>query len=193
MTLRALARELAGLLVVAGAVGATGFAVATRPSGETSVTPLRVTGGTGMVATRAAHPGEAILSAGNMRPGDSVRGTVRVESSASRPVRMAVWPRRLSLPPPGSGTGSLAGVLRLQILRRTASGANRARRRVYRGSLARMRPRALGIWNPGDSRRYVFRVRFPDHGEPASPEVGDNVYQGAQTAVTFVWGSRRPG
>ena len=60
----------------------------------------------------------------------------------------------------------------------------------YRGPLALMPQVHVGHWRPRETRTFVFAIWLPDGGTPSGPLSGDNVYQGSQAEVNFVWGAR---
>jgi hypothetical protein len=58
---------------------------------------------------------------------------------------------------------------------------------VYSGKLASMGNRPAGTIARGGSHTYDFTVTFPDGGKPANALSGDNLYQGDELTVDFVW------
>ena len=128
--------------------------------------------------------GLAILTATNMRPGDTASGTVDIKNTGSL-----------------SGTFSLAKTVTAD----TTAPANPFATKltvvitdlgdpacvvacpgpvpVYSGTVGGMGAQALGAFAAAATHRYSFVVTFPDGG----PNGADNVYQAASATVTYTW------
>jgi hypothetical protein len=121
----------------------------------------------------ATAPGDAaVLVAQNLAPGTAQAGEVTVTNAGDTSGAFALTASGLA-----DAGAPLSGVLELAVDDLTAG------RGAYSGPLAGLGSVALGTLAQGEAHRYRFTVRFPG-GRPHSI---DNAYQGASTAVTFVW------
>jgi hypothetical protein len=124
----------------------------------------------------AVAPGNAaVLVAEGLRPGDARAGEVTVTNAGDASGAFALSASDLV-----DTSARLSGVLDLAV-RDVTPG--RAAAPVYAGVVADLRTVELGTLAQGETRRYRFTVSFPS----GRPEAIDNLYQGASTAVTFVW------
>jgi hypothetical protein len=124
----------------------------------------------------AVAPGNAaVLVAEGLRPGDARAGEVTVTNAGDASGAFAV-----SASDVVDTSARLSGVLDLAV-RDVTPG--RAVTPVYTGVVADLRTVELGTLAQGETRRYRFTVSFPS----GRPDAIDNLYQGASTAVTFVW------
>ena len=176
----------AGLAAIASAAALSVLVDADTAPKSNAAILLR--GGDGALGISNSAKGRAILTGSDMRPGDVVRGRVRVTNGSSARARLFLS-KRIRDGSLGPNGGRLASQLTLRV-RRTRKPTRRPRTE-YWGSLARMPATDLGRWRSGSTRRYRFRVKFPDGGVPLSPVGGDNAYQGASTKVRFVWRAKR--
>jgi hypothetical protein len=121
----------------------------------------------------ATAPGDAaVLVAENLAPGDTRSGDVTVTNAGDASGGFALSTSDLI------DTGApLSGVLELAVDDVTAGRA------VYSGPLSGLGNVPLGMLAQGEAHRYRFTVRLPG----GRPDSVDNAYQGASTAVTFVW------
>jgi hypothetical protein len=130
----------------------------------------------------AVAPGNAaVLVAEGLRPGDARAGEVTVTNAGDASGAFAV-----SASDVVDTSARLSGVLDLAV-RDVTPG--RAVTPVYTGVVADLRTVELGTLAQGETRRYRFTVSFPS----GRPEAIDNLYQGASTAVTFVWSTPAQG
>jgi hypothetical protein len=120
----------------------------------------------------AAPGGAAVLVAQGLASGQERAGEVTVTNAGGASGAFALSTTDLT----DSGA-PLSGVLVLAVDDLTAG------RGVYSGPLNGLGRVELGTLAQGEAHRYRFTVRFPG-GRPASV---DEAYQGASTAVTFVW------
>jgi hypothetical protein len=121
----------------------------------------------------ATAPGDAaVLVAEDLAPGDTRSGDVTVTNAGDASGGFALSTSDLI----DSGA-PLSGVLELAVDDVTAGRA------VYSGPLSALGTAALGILAQGEAHRYRFTVSFP----AGRPDSVDNAFQGASTAVTFVW------
>ena len=150
---------------------ALGVAAATWLAGDGAGARAAVGQATGPLVATA--PGDAaVLVAETLAPGDTRSGDVTVTNVGDVSGGFALSTSDLI------DTGApLSGVLELGVDDVTAGRA------VYAGPLGGLGSVALGMLAQGEAHRYRFTVRFPG----GRSDSVDNAYQGASTAVTFVW------
>lgn len=174
----ALPRVLAAALMLAGAGVAIAAAGDDRDdNGRPQVAVLRAE--RPLRIDNSGH-GRAVVSAGNIAPGDTRRGDVTLR--VSRPARMSLLVDRLD-DVPGPFGGRLADALSLRI--KTIGGGTGRWRNVYEGPLAGRGRHRLGRWHPGERHRFRVRVRLP-----ALATTQDSV-QGARTSFRLLWRAGR--
>jgi hypothetical protein len=127
----------------------------------------------------ATAPGAAILVAEGLAPGDARTGEVTVTN-----VGDAAGAFVLSAVNLVDSVAPLSEVLALAVDDVTPG---RASAPVFAGRLDALSGAALGTLQQGEARRYRLTVSFPS----GRPDALDNAYQGASTAVTFVWAASR--
>jgi hypothetical protein len=156
---------------IAAALVAVGLAAAAWLAGDGAGARAAVGQATGPLVATA--PGDAaLLVAQNLAPGDARSGEVTVTNAGDASGGFALSASDLT-----DAGAPLSGVLELAVDDVTAG------RGVYSGPLSGLGSVALGVLAQGEAHRFRFTVRFPG-GRPGSV---DNAYQGASTAVTFVW------
>lgn len=117
----------------------------------------------------ATVPGDsAVLVARDLAPGSAQSGEVTVTNVGDASGGFALSASGLS-----DAGAPLSGALDLAVADLTAG------RDVYTGPLSGLGTVALGALAQGEAHRYRFTVSLPG--------ATDNAYQGASTAVTFVW------
>lgn len=135
----------------------------------------------GTLSHSNSKSGAAILTATNMRPGDTANGTVDIQNTGTLSGAFS-----LSKTVTADSTPSFAGKLTVVV---TDNGdpacvvACPAASTVYSGTVAAMGARPLGTFAAGATHRYSFVVTFPDGGANGA----DNAYQAASTTVTYSW------
>jgi len=167
-----------GLLVAAGAVAAfsgAAFSYKTANPNNTFTAGILTHSG----------PAGAILTAANMKPGDTATGTATIANTGTIAGALSLAQSGLADTPGGNG-GALSDVLQLTVEDVTAPGAPVVK---YTGLLKDMPSTLLGTLAAGGSSTYEFTVTFPDGGEPSSNTTGDNRYQGSSLTVQFDWTS----
>ena len=122
--------------------------------------------------------GGAMLSAGNMAPGDTTTGEVTVTNVGDTAGDMTL--QTSDLADATARGGVLSRTLDLTVLDVTPG---RPLAVVYVGKLAGLRPATLGSFEQGEGRRYRFVVTYPTGLPPGA----DDALQGASTRVSFVW------
>jgi Ca2+-binding RTX toxin-like protein len=158
---------------------AAGFAVLalSRPGAQPRATPTAtITQGTFSQSNSKA--GEAILTAANIGPGDSVDGTVTIENTGTISGSFGLSALNL-VDTPGPNGGELSRTLHLVIEDVTNPGSPST---VYSGRQAGLGTRSLGTFAAGESHTYRFTVSFPN--ADADPQ---NAYQGSSMSVQYHW------
>jgi hypothetical protein len=129
---------------------------------------------TGPLVTTA--PGDtAVLVAQGLAPGVTRTGEVTITNVGDSAGAFALSAGDLV-----DSVAPLSAVLTLAVDDVTSGGAATP---VFSGWLDALSGVALGRLEQGEARRYRFAVSFPF----GRPNAVDNAYQGASTAVTFVW------
>jgi spore coat-associated protein N len=116
--------------------------------------------------------GSAILTAGNMKPGDTVTDTVTIANPTARPAAYVVSASNL-VDTPAPGGAKLSERLELKI--EDAGGTT-----VYSGPIGATGERDLGSFAAGESRTYSFTVSFPKGDD-------GNALAGARMSIEFDW------
>jgi hypothetical protein len=156
---------------IVAVVVALGVAVAAWLAGDGGGARAAIGQATGPLV--ATDPGDAaVLVAHDLEPGDTRAGEVTVTNAGD-----ASGAFNLSAGGLVDAGAPLSGVLELAVDDLTAGRA------VYSGPLGALGSVALGTLAQGEARRYRFTVSFPG----GRPQAEDDAYQGASTAVTFVW------
>jgi hypothetical protein len=115
----------------------------------------------------------AILTAANMKIGDSAAGSVTITNTGSL---AGVY----TLTGSSSGGAALAGQLNLKIYKDVDNSGTP----VYDGTLSAFSSAGLGTFAAsGDSHAFYFHVSLPTSGTDA----GDNLVQGLSTTESFTW------
>jgi hypothetical protein len=155
------------------ALAAVGVAFAACVGGDHGAARAAVGNATGpLIGSPLA--GAAILSADRMAPGDVRTGYIDVTNIGDTAGAFALGSTGLT------GT-SLADELDLDV-RDVTPG--RTATVVYAGKLASLSSVALGDMAQGEAHRYRFSVSLPSDA--------DDSYQGASSAVTFMWSATAP-
>jgi hypothetical protein len=160
--------RLAAALVALALVAASCFA------GDGSGARAAVGQATGPLVATA--PGDAaVLVARNLAPGGARAGEVTVTNVGDSSGTFALSASGLV-----DTAAPLSDVLDLSVDDVTSGSAIAP---IYSGRLDALSAVALGTLQQGEARRYRMTVSFPS----GRPDAVDDVYQGASTAVTFVW------
>jgi spore coat-associated protein N len=155
------------------ALAALGIAIAACLGGDHGAARAAVGNPTGpLVGSPLA--GAAILSANGMAPGDVRTGYIDVTNIGDMAGTFALGASGLTPTP-------LARELDLDV--RDVTGG-RTPTVVYSGKLASLSSVVLGDMAQGEAHRYRFSVSLPTDA--------DDSYQGASSAVTFLWSATAP-
>lgn len=161
-------------------------AIAIAASGGGSTATLTATSTSNTISIKDSRLGAAILTAGSMKPGDSVQGDVKITNSGSRAsIRLSESHLTDQL---GVFGGALSGRIQLTVQDLAHPAAP-----VYQGPLSSLPQVALGSFAPGEARNYRFTATLPNAGPAPSPTTGDNLYQGSRMSVEFDWTATGPG
>jgi 3-phenylpropionate/trans-cinnamate dioxygenase ferredoxin component len=156
------------------ALVALGFVAAVWLGGDGGGARAALGQATGPLVTIA--PGDAaVLVAQGLVPGVTRTGEVTVTNVGDSAGAFALSAGDLV-----DSVAPLSDVLALAVDEVTPGGAAAP---VFSGRLDALSGVALGTLGQGEARRYRFAVSFPS----GRPDAVDNAYQGASTAVTFVW------
>jgi spore coat-associated protein N len=156
---------LAALALVSLALGSAMFSGATFTSKSANSASLAAAS----IQLSSTSPNRAIVSATEMRPGDSRQGTISIGNQGTAPGTVTLRAAGL--------TGSaLAGVVELKVEDTTGGGSTQ----VWSGKLGSFGSVSLGSFAAGSSRSYRFTLSWPAADDEAS-------LQAASTSLTFQW------
>src|SRR3954447_795362 len=164
--MRTIRRTLA-TLALGGAV-AFAIAVPGRAEGPRAASTFQ----SGAFAQSNSSEGSAILSMANMRPGDSVTGTVGIANDGDLRGTFTLA-STIDADQPGVGGGDLASVLALVV---TDAGSGHT---IYSGTVAGLASAPLGDFSAGESRSYRFTVTLPAGS--------DNSVAGGSVTARYSW------
>jgi hypothetical protein len=172
-------RPVATLIsTVVMALGAIGLAVAAPGTGRQSLPEVQFESASGALSIANSRAGQAVFSAGAMRPGEGVSGTVQIGNDGELPGRFNVRASGVNdIAGPDGGLLSERVELVLFDVTRVQNPIT-----VYAGTPADFDSVDLGVFAPGASRSYLFAATLPD-GDPQS----DNLYQGSALGLGFEW------
>lgn len=170
---RTLAVLLAVLVAVGVAVGSgANFSAQTANAGNAFAS------GT-LTMTNSQSPG-AILTASNMKPGDSTQGEVQLQNTGSIPGQFSLSRTNLT---DSDGSNPMSAKMNM-VVRDCGVDLNCGNGddppALYTGTLQNMNASyALGTWAANEQHRYRFTATFDSSA--------GNVYQGDNTSATFQW------
>ena len=171
------ARALAAgvLLVIAVALVATAAPARERPA------ELGRMAAEGAVTLRAAAgTGHAIITAGGLRPGQSVSGLVALANVGESRGRLTLQ-RTAMVDTPGRFGGRLSDALLLRV--EELGGGS------WTGPLSGPDALDLGTMEPGEGRSYKLTLTLPDTG----PHGRDNGVQGSSVTIDWAWATESVG
>ena len=155
-------------------LGVAGLALALSGMGSATAKPLRAKA-TGALRIADSNGERAVLTASNMAPGGTIRGSVAIRDAGASPAALTLAMLNLR----DDTGGPLSGALHLTV--RDVTGNSVAV--VYAGpfsGLGRLRVGALG---PGRARRYSFEATLPG----STDTVTDPALAGASTSADYRW------
>jgi hemolysin type calcium-binding protein len=159
------------------ALGATALALAFSGLGR-AASPALTSSASGALRIAGSDGNRAILRAGNLAPGEQVRGAAEIRNASEDSAALSLAALGLH-DVAGSGGGLLSGKLWLTVRDVTS----RADAIVYAGPFADLGTIRAGALAPGERRRYEFTAALPDAG-PASL---DDSFAGASTGIDYRW------
>jgi spore coat-associated protein N len=143
---------------------------------------LRLANGT--LSLSNSLDGAAILTAQNLKPGDTRTGQVTVANTGSLDGAFSLSQANL-VDTPGPFGGRLSDGLQLSVEQITSGGSTVSS--VYSGVLSGLGSRPLGTLAAGEARIFRFTAGLPDEGHPPAPGLGDNGFQRSALQVDYVW------
>ena len=170
--LRALGALSALIAAVAVAVGSSASFTAS------SANPSN-TFAAGTLSILNSKEGLAVLTASNMKPGDSATGTVDVQNSGSLSGAFTLS-RSGIVDSDGSNPVSAKLDLVVKDCGPVATADCSTGTTKYSGKLGSLTSTSLGSFSANDKRKYEFSVSFPSGAD-------DDDYQGDTTSVAFNW------
>jgi spore coat-associated protein N len=168
--MRAAATIVSSLVMAFAAIG---LAVA-APGRDASAPQASLSAATGAVSIANSREGHAILGAGNLRPGQTVSGTVEIGNDGDVPGRFTVAATNVADAPHGLLSQ------RLVIALSDVTDA-RAPRQIFAGTAAALGRYEVGTLAAGASRRFLVTATLPNGG------AGDNAYQGSSLSMGLEW------
>ena len=167
-------RLVTGLGTLAAAAALVFSAATARPAPS-----IELAAGPGStISILNSREGLAVLSAGNMRPGDTATGSVTITNTGDGDGIFSLSQSALN-DVSGAGAGILSGKLDLTVVDSTTPATPVA---VYTGKANGLGVIPLGTYAAGEARTYDFTVSFPNGAIGA-----ENAYQGASMSVTLDW------
>jgi spore coat-associated protein N len=134
----------------------------------------------GAVTLAAAGSSHAIITASNLRPGQSVAGTIALANVGDSRGRLTLL-RTRTTDTPGRFGGRLSEALLLRV--EEIGGGS------WTGPLAGPEALDLGIMEPGEGRSYRLTLTLPDTG----PAGRDNAVQGSSVTIDWAWATESVG
>ena len=160
------------LATLALLLAATGVAIGSGASfTSASVNPTN-TFASGTLTQSNSKDGAAVLTAENMKPGDTKSGTVTIENTGTLGGTFSLTESKVS-------SGFSTTTLQLKVVDETA-GTD-----VYTGPLGGLGTKTLGDWAVGAKHTYKFTITFPETG------VAQNDDQNKKATADFTWNAKQ--
>ena len=174
-------RSMPPQLVALGVVIALAIAlVATAAPARERPAELGRMAAEGAVTLAASGSSHAIITASNLRPGQSVAGSVALANVGESRGRLALLRTRI-VDTPGRFGGRLSEALLLRV--EEIGGGS------WTGPLMGPDALDLGIMEPGEGRSYKLTLTLPDSG----PAGRDNAVQGSSVTIDWAWATESVG
>jgi spore coat-associated protein N len=151
---------------------------------STSANPSNVFSA-GTLAQTNSKTNAAILTASNMKPGDTATGTVDIKNTGTIPGTFSLTRSSLTDVPTTPAFSSKLTLSISDLGDPACVSACPAAVSKYTGTLAAMGTLAMGTFAPNENHRYQFTVTFPDGGGGGA----DNTYEGASSTAGYTWTS----
>lgn len=167
--LNALVRRPRRLLAtLALLLAATAVAVGSGASfTSASVNPSN-TFASGTLKQSNSKDGQAVLTAANMKPGDTKSGTVTITNTGTLGGTFSVTESAVT-------SGFTTTKLQLKVVD-TTTGTD-----VYSGDLGKLGTKSLGAWAKNEAHAYRFTITFPE------TNADQNADQDKAASATFTW------
>ena len=179
--MRPIATLVMSLVMALSAIGLAVAAPGGLIGGDPELARAQIQAASGAVSIANSRAGQAVLSAGAMRPGEGVSGTVTIGNDGDRPGRFGVRAAGVQ-DVTGPGGGKLSERVEL-VLFDVTNVQNPTT--VYAGDPAGFERVDLGVIAPGAERDYLFAATLP---------VGtDNSFQGSALSLGFEWSAANAG
>jgi spore coat-associated protein N len=139
----------------------------------------------GNLAHTNSKAGAAIMTAANMKPGDTSVGTVDIKNTGNISGTFTLTKSNLVDTP---ASPAFSGKLTLSLDDMgdpTCVSSCPAAVNKYSGTVAAMGTLSMGTFVANENHRYRFTVTFPDGGANGA----DNAYKSASTSVEYDWTS----
>jgi hypothetical protein len=176
--MRAVATIVSSLVM---ALAAIGLAVA-APGRDHDGPQMSLAGASGAVAITNSHDGDAVLSAANLRPGQTVTGVVAIGNAGDAAGRFTVLATHAH-DDPGPNGGLLSQRLVVGVYDITGGGS----RQIFLGPAGGFGESEVGTLAPGAARSLLVTATLPEGGAPASDTTGDNRFQQSSVSVDLEW------
>jgi spore coat-associated protein N len=163
------------LTTAALALGALGLAVAAP--GRPDTPDLELRDASGALSISSPQNGQTLFSAGGLRPGQSLSGTLALVNSGGVPGSLSL--RANVTDTPGMGGGRLSQQLALTVAEVTGGQAPAV---LWSGAPAALSEVALGLLPGGQRRDFLVSAGLPASGT-------GNAYQGAALSLGLEWGA----
>jgi spore coat-associated protein N len=151
---------------------------------STSANPSNVFSA-GTLAQTNSHNNAAILTASNLKPGDSASGTVDIKNTGSISGTFSLARTSLTDVPASPAFSSKLTLIVTDQGDPACVSSCPAAVVKYTGVLGSMGTIALGTFAANENHRYHFAVTFPDGGAGGA----DNAYAGASSTAGYTWTS----
>jgi hypothetical protein len=173
--MRPIATLVMSLVMALSAIGLAVAAPGSLIGGDPELARAQIQAASGAVSIANSRAGQAVFSAGAMRPGEGVSGTVSIGNDGDRPGRFGVKASGVQdITGPGGGKLSERVELVLFDVTNVQSPIT-----VYAGDPASFDRVDLGVIAPGTERDYLFAATLP--------VATDNTFQGSSLSLGFEW------
>jgi spore coat-associated protein N len=169
-------------VVLGVVIAAAAAAGSVHGSGSPPAAEVRLASGT--LSLSNSLNGATVLSAQNLKPGESRSGQVTIANTGTLGGAFSLTQSNLA-DTPGPHGGRLSDGLQLSVQQISNGGSTVSS--VYSGAMSGLGSRQLGTLAAGEPRTYRFTTSLPDSGHPLGPGLGDNVFQRSAVRADYVW------
>ena len=121
----------------------------------------------GSLTQSNSRQGAAVFNVSNIKPGDTVKGSVVITNTGSMPEKFSVVET--------ASSGFTAGTLKMVVVETTGS----ASKEVYNGNFGGFATKDLGTFAVGEARTYAYTVTLA--------QTADNAEQGKSATASYAW------